>query len=200
MEPTENRLFDLLETYSFAALTEEDRLFVLSNMTEEEFRVQQKVLVAADQLVYPQAVPLPLALPAKKSGGLMTPIPLYKSLISAAAAAMFIFFFWPKEQEGEKIVYLDKYSPADTIYKTKIVHDTVFKEKGGTLLAVNQKNPDTIYLYQENPSTAVAPRMLNATQSIPLPELNQALLKNRGKSLKEDNHSSLLPAISEFER
>ncbi len=198
MESIENRLFDLLETYSFEALTEDDRLFVLSNMTEGEFRAQQKVLVAADQLVYPQVVPLPLALPAKNAGFFMTPIPLYKSLLGAAAAAMLVFFLWPEEETTEKIVYVKKDTSVDTVFRTKTVHDTVFKEKRGTLLAVNSKTSDTIYLYRESSVGIESSRKLKPSNSMVLPELNEAQIKTNGKSLKEEEYSALLPTIEAF--
>ena len=197
MESIENRLFDLIETYSFEALSEDDRLFVLSNMSEAEFRVQQKVLVAADQLVYPQVVPLPMSLPEKKAGFLLTPIPLYKSLLGAVAA-MLVFFLWPKEETIEKIVYVKNEQPADTVFRTKIKHDTVYREKQAPLLAVNSKKPDTVYLVQESSIRYGQPRMLEATNAIPLPEWNEAQIKTKGKSLKEEDNSDLLPTVSAF--
>jgi hypothetical protein len=198
MESIENRLFDLIEIYSFEALSEDDRLFVLSNLTEAEFRAQQKVLVAADQLVYPKVVPLPLALPAKKAGFLLAPIPLYKSLIGAAAAALLVFFMWPSRENTEKIVYVKNDQPVDTVFRTKIKHDTIFREKQAPLLAVNGKKPDTVYLYQENSVSYEQPRMLKATNSISLPELNEAQIKTKGKSLKEEAGSELLIKMDDW--
>lgn len=198
MESIENQLFDLLESYSFEALNEDDRLFVLSQMTEAEFRTQQKVMVATDHLIYPMAVPLPLKLPSKKSGFLLTPIPLYKSLIASAAAALLMFFFWPREETPEKIVYVENDHSTDTVFKTKIIHDTLYEVKKGSLLAVNTKLPDTVYVYSESSDVNEPSRKLKASNSIPLPELNEAQLKNNGKSQKDEDHSNLLPAISAF--
>lgn len=200
MEATENRLFDLLETFSFEALTEEDRLFVLSNMTEAEFRNQQKVLVAADQLVYPQVTPLPLALPTKKSGFLLAPIPLYKSLLGAAAAALFVFWMWPETKMEERIVYVKTEIPGDTIITTKTLYDTVFKVKEKILYAANQKPNDTVYLYTDNSSASSNRKMLEANISIPLPALNEAKIKTKGKSLKEEDYAIFLPEIPQFNK
>ncbi len=198
MEPLENRLFDLLENFTFEDLSEDDRLFVLSNMSEDEFRGQRKILAVADQLEYPKAIPLPLALPAKKGALLMTSIPLYKSLITAAAAALLVFFFWPKNDPQEKIVYLNKPGTRDTIYHTKIVHDTIFQVNTKYLFASNTKKRDTVYLPVYVANTAVEPRMLNGASSVQLPELSENNLRNKGTSLRDENPSHLLPEILEF--
>lgn len=200
MEPVENRLFDLMENFTFEALSEDDRLFVLSNMTEEAFRAQQKIFAATDQLEYPNAIPLPLALPSKKGALLMTPIPLYKSLIGAAAAALLVFFFWPKNSSQEKIVYVDKPYTSDTIYKMKIVYDTVFKVQTKTLLAVNDRKTDTVYLPSQSANAIAETRKLNGTSSIPLPALHENQLKNKGTSLRDENSTYLLPEMTAFGR
>ncbi len=199
MEPSEIRLYDLLESTDFDNLSEDERLFVLSQMTEQEYRQQRYILVSASELDFPQAVPLPLLIPAKGQGFLTRSIPLYQVFMGAAASLLFVFFLWPKEKTNSEIIYVQGKTIVDTVFQTKTLFDTLFIEDTKTKRIAQNKTPDTVYILKQNYSSShLPPRKLEAPNAVSLPDLNPNQLKNKGRSMKEDDVTNLLPETRNF--
>ncbi len=194
MESIENRLFDLLEKFSYEALSEDDKLFVLSQMTEQGFRNQQKVLLAADELVYPAPAPLPLVIPSKKSGFWMSPVPLYQIFLGAAAAIIAVILLWPKENDRNNLTAIKP----ETIYKTEIVHDTVFERIEKEIPVAMASIPETVYIYQQSTNLPPPERMLEVNQTNSAIKINPSDLTSNTKSMKNDETAKLLPEVPEF--
>lgn len=201
MEPIENRLFDLLESFDFDQLSLEDKSFVLSNLSENDYRQQRKILAASADIKFPKAVPLPLVLPKPKTQFFSIPIPLYRVLIGAAASIVLLFYLWPKETLTKDSLYLHGKAIVDTVYQTQTLFDTVFIREKQNEKIVRSEIHDTVYIVLENIlSTSISGRKLIGSNTVSLPKLDADHLKNTGKSLKDDDVSHLLPKLPYFEK
>ena len=198
MESVESKLFDLLEIFSFEQLDSAQKSFVLQNMTQEEFRAQQKIMVAAGLIEFSEVTPLPLVVTKKKAAGLLIPIPLYKILTGAAATFLSVWFCWPTEtNEGTQIIG-ETNIIRDTIFVTKIQHDTIRLYVEKPLLSKNEKAPDTVYIYEKSNNQLVSQRMLEPAENQPNIVLNDKTLKTKGTPIKDDETMNLLPSVQAF--
>lgn len=198
MESIDNRLFDLLESFTFDALNEDDKLFVLTHMTEQEFRNQQKIIAATDELEYPAVVPLPLAIPNKKGGFWMAPVPLYQLLAGVAAAIIAVVLLWPKNQEGIQSMYTLNSNIADTVYHTKLVHDTVYKTEIEKIYISKNVEPKTVYVDCDLSNSKGPKRMLEVNTNGNSPSINPNDLTSKTNSMKNDETLKLLPEARGF--
>lgn len=198
MESIDNRLLDLLESFTFDALNEDDKLFVLTHMAEQEFRNQQKIIAATDELEYPAVVPLPLAIPNKKGRFWMAPIPLYQLLAGVAAAIIAVVLLWPKNQEGIQSMYTLNSNIADTVYHTKLVHDTVYKTEIEKIYISKNVEPKTVYVDCDLSNSNGPKRMLEVNTSGNSPSINPNDLTSKTNSMKNDETLKLLPEARGF--
>lgn len=186
-------LFDLISSKPYATLTAEEKAFVDQRISPEEYELQRKVMMATEELNYPDALPLPLEQPVKATPILMRSIPLYQVLVGAACLLLGFFLFTGKGGEV-RIGLIDepiRFSISNSPQVVQVVHDTVDR------IVPDLKSPikiirDTISIVrfeESNPHT----RMLDARVPTMTVALNSDLLETKGKSSKEDNSTSVLP-------
>lgn len=181
---TEERLFDLLERSDFEDLNDEERSFVLSHCTEQEYCFQRAIFTQASDLETPELEPKPLLLPVLSKP--VKTIPLYQALLAIAAIIILFICCIPWLRDGQM-----KQTPlvADSdSTRTIVVHDTVLQVQTEikyvdriTVKRVYESNDQLDATYRDD-----EPKLLNAPQTLLLPELNKDLLSNRGKSWKDD--------------
>ncbi|MGJ8660800.1 MAG: hypothetical protein ACSHXL_02055 [Bacteroidota bacterium] len=198
MESVESKLFDLLEAFSFDELEESQQNFVLLHMTKEEFLAQQKVMRNAGLIDFPEAVPQPLSLEKRQASGLLIPIPLYKVLLGAAATFLGLWFFWPSNGQDKSEFLVQTKVVRDTVYLSKVKHDTIRINAEKTILAKNERKPDTVYVYENDNDPLVTQRMLEPGVNQTSLVLNEKNIATKGSSLKNDETMNLLPAVPAF--
>lgn len=185
MEHIPVELFDLLESVSFDALSQEQRQLVLQWMTEEEYRAHQKITLEAAELEYTLPESAPLVIPESHQPFWKKPIPLWQA-VSSIAAILLLFFFLPQQSESTPAVA--KATPA-----IQFVHDTVIQQlPPDTIFTVATRwIIDTIYigstLVQELPQ-----RILDAPNNLYIP-LKAAFSEVSSISLKEEKNRISIP-------
>ena len=186
----EQQLQMLLLHKRFEALTEEERVFVLEEMTEADYRLESEIIHVAPELfdeTDEHTVP-PLLLPAQHKKGLSRQMPVYQTLITVAATVILMWLIIPqstitKVAAGEpEYVY-----QTDTVERIVVKHDTIYQTVDKPVYI---EKP----IYVELTSTPLKeePRLLNATANIPVPELNRQSALNKGTSLNQDDISTLI--------
>ncbi|MBC9811975.1 hypothetical protein H9Y05_05735 [Crocinitomicaceae bacterium CZZ-1] len=185
MEHIPVELVDLLESLSFDALSQKQRQLVLNQMTEEEYRAHQKIILEATELDYAIPEVAPLIMPKPSQPFWKKPIPLWQA-VSSVAAVLLLFFFLPRDSEAP--VTISKTSPA-----IQFVHDTVVKQlPADTVFTVATRwIIDTVYigstLVQELPQ-----RILEAPNNLYIP-LKDAFSGISSVSLKEEKNRISIP-------
>ncbi len=194
LNSNETRLFDLIESQDFAALNQADKIFVLKQMTEEEYQFQRKIIAEADTLFEDQISPKPLIISdqTNKEKGIV--IPLYQALLAVASVIIIFLIVWPKNEIIDKNDI--QLSENDTIIKTKIVHDT-FVKYVPEIKFVEKIIPETkieyVTVYQNKQMEE--PRLLEVAQNLNLPTITKEAIVNKGNSLKEDQSSKFIKPI-----
>lgn len=187
----EERLFDLLDQKDFEQLTAEEKAFVETHFSQEEYRLQRQMIGESASLYEetPDAPPLVIPIPAVKPSFLGTTIPLYQALIGIAATVALFLSIWPNEPEttnnsGNKPAL----SKTDTIIQTQIIHDTVIRYKnyrsGNQAPSAAAKTDDEQFL-------AAQMRLLEAN-TVELPDLVLEMNRPTGNSLSNDPASERL--------
>jgi len=139
MSTKDDKLLKLLEQKAFAALSNEERAFVLDYVSEHEYELQREVFNMGAELIEEESAflsPDPRissnlreALAGREqrnsiwkrvSDLMLKPIPAYQ--MAAVLVALLVLFVWKSNTH-----------PTDVVYKEKIVylekHDTVYVEK-----------------------------------------------------------------------
>lgn len=194
LNPDEEKLYDLLESKDWNALTETEKALVLRQMTAEEYSFQRRMLAEASDDLYPETEkPLPLVIPMHRKPLIQRSIPLYQALAAVAAVIVFFLLIRPAQIETPVVIQSpESVQQAQTTVQT--VHDTVIRYVVSSQ-KVQQKVVDTIREFLAFPEAAQEPRMLEAANDLPPADLSRERLENRGVSLKEENTSHLLPKI-----
>lgn len=187
INPSEERLFDLLETKNFGELTIEEKSFVLSFLTEENYTFQRRILMEASEgsIVLPEVKPL--SLPASKKQ--FKTIPLYQAVLAVAAVVLLFILIWPQNTIVSTSNQIIK--KTDTVFVAQdIIHDTIVKfvNLGKTVVHVH----DTIQtLITQLQAPATETRLLEVQNNFNLPALSTELFVSKGISLKEDSSFTL---------
>lgn len=187
----EERLFDLVDQKDFEQLTAEEKAFVETHFSQEEYRLQRQMIGESASLYEetPEAPPLVIPIPAAKPSFIGTTIPLYQALIGIAATVALFLSIWPNEPEttnnsGNKPAL----SKTDTIIQTQIIHDTVIRYKnyrsGNQAPSAAAKTDDEQFL-------AAQMRLLEAN-TVELPDLVLEMNRPTGNSLRNDPASERL--------
>lgn len=187
----EERLFDLVDQKDFEQLTAEEKAFVETHFSQEEYRLQRQMIGESASLYEetPEAPPLVIPIPAAKPSFIGTTIPLYQALIGIAATVALFLSIWPNEPEttnssGNKPAL----SKTDTIIQTQIIHDTVIRYKnyrsGNQAPSAAAKTDDEQFL-------AAQMRLLEAN-TVELPDLVLEMNRPAGNSLRNDPASERL--------
>ena len=195
MEEQHERLFDLIESKSFEELTNEEKSFVLSHMTEAEYKLQQNVIAAAPALEYPDTDPLSLELPKAKKHFLNRSVPLYQVLIGAACL---VVLFMVGNQKSYSLNWRFSEYPLEISVtgasSGKIIHDTIVKEipvfrTASTIIR------DTVTIVErilQQPEQ----RLLEVKNTIVYPELSEKLLETKSTPFKDDQTAQFLPSMN----
>lgn len=194
----ETRLFDLIESTDYADLTGNDLLFVQLHITEEDYQLQRKIILASSTLFdsTPEVHPLNLSSTEEKLSKKGRTIPLYQALLAVASVAVFFLLIWPKNPTtiaGNSTVARN--NPVVKIEK-EIVHDTLIRYL--TKVQIVEKTIiDTVTTFiTETKFINEEPRLLNVSQSLSLPDLNKDVVATKGNSLKEDNSSRFILPVN----
>lgn len=212
MEQHEARLFDLLESKDFSELTAEELVYVGEYLTEDEYRFQQQLIRAAqDWAPEVEIEPLPLKLP-EAVGPLRRSIPLYQALL--AVAAVIVLFVVLRPFRETVLAPVENVEPLTKI-KTEIVHDTVVQYISKTDTVVLREKVPMRQEVVHVPVTANSERsdhrpaggkgsngvkpaeeliLPGTDNTMELPELNEAAMRNEGQSMRKDETYQLIPA------
>lgn len=194
LNPNENLLVDLIENYDFFELNEKDKLFVLEQMSQEDYDFQRTIISEANHVWETIITPRPLEIVSKNTQRKGIVIPLYQAILAVASVIILFILIWPKDQiNNDKVL---KFSENDTIIQTKIVHDT-FVKYVPKIKYVEKNIPQTkieyITVYEDK--SMDEPRLLDVAQSLNLPPITKELIQNQGNSLKEDQSSRFIKPI-----
>jgi hypothetical protein len=188
----ESRLFDLIESTKFSDLSIKDRLFVESQMTEEEYSLQRRIMYDSSELFSNNIEPIPLVIPTNKK---VRTIPLYQALLAIAAVFVFFFCIWPTETT---VIPEPMASNQKTVIEKEYIHDTLVRyiTKIQTVEKVVFDTVNTFVTEIRHPQQE--PRLLEVPNSLSLPELNKELIATKGESLKEENNIRFILPMNHF--
>jgi hypothetical protein len=199
MEDDLSRLFDLIESKPFGELNNEERDFVLKQITEEEYSLQRKIHASARELAFEEAIPAPLVIPAAKKQILTRTIPLYQVLIGVACLLVGFFVFSNRKGNSIDIQFLENPVQVSLINapgEVKIIHDTI-REKLGLRSPV-QVVRDTVTQVQTVFVTRNETRLLEAGNTLNSIPLDKNLLETGALSAKDDGSVKLLPNLNDY--
>lgn len=190
----ETRLFDLIESTDYADLSQSDLQFVQLHISEEEYTLQRKIIGDASS-VYPDEVnPDPLVLPFTEMEKGKT-IPLYQALLAVASVITFFLLIWPKNQDHSSSATASAGKPVVKIQK-EIVHDTVVQYLT-KIQTIEKTVVDTVTEFiTETKFIMQEPKLLEASQTLTLPDLTKETISTKGNSLKEDNSSRFIISVN----
>jgi len=196
LSKNENRFYELVQSKNYSELNSADQKFVLTMTTQVDYELERHVILTASTLFEDEekAIPVPLFIPQKSNGMLFVKMPIYQSLFAVAATVIFMLLVFPIHTENgslitktEYIVKTDTVEIETEIYKYDTIYHTIEKP-----IYIKQ---DVLVESNSNPCVSPiqeAPRLLQSTQNMNLPDLTEQLTDNKGTSLKDDNLSSLI--------
>ncbi|WP_300659954.1 hypothetical protein, partial [Fluviicola sp.] len=130
MEEQHARLFDLIESKPFEALSAKEKSFVLKHLSMEEYAFQRKIIASTAALEYETEEPLPLVLKSEKNLFFPRSIPLYQAMIGAACLILVFVAVWPGKYQQLKISLAG--NPVNISLpgaaSVQVIHDTITKE------------------------------------------------------------------------
>lgn len=192
LNEAEQRLLELVESTSFDQLSKEEKTFVLKHMSKEEYELRTIVLREGKN-AYESLEPRKLLLEEEEKRGMLIPIPLYQTVGAVAAAFLIAFFLFkqsPEEIINSEAVPLAK---VDTVYVEKVLHDTVVQYKTEYIDRVIReqisRNAEVIVESRERGSSM-------SSQSPSMPDLVEINLKNKGKSMQDDETLELVQGLA----
>ncbi|CAG5081788.1 hypothetical protein [Parvicella tangerina] len=126
----EIRLQELLEQKQFEELSADEKSFVLTLLTKEEYQLQRNIIIESATLYADKqnAIAPPLVPINECKGFWFKSLPLYQSGIAVAAVVLITWFIKPLEKEVIKTEAQTEYiTKVDTLIKTEYVYDTVYE-------------------------------------------------------------------------
>ena len=182
LNDNEERLFDLLDQKDFDQLTAEEKAFVEAHFSQAEYRLQRQMIRESEDLYEAVSKAPPLVIPASGSSFAGKTIPLYQALIGIAATVALFLSIWPDQTETSQLPNSKPVlSKTDTIIQTQIIRDTIIRYKNyrNNNQSARTEQPDKQVL-------ATQMRLLEATNSVPLPDIVSEMNRPAGSSLKDD--------------
>jgi hypothetical protein len=186
-EEIDARLFDLIASTNFEDLSNLDQAFVLSHMTEAEYRLHGTIQSAAmaEEVTIP--APTPLVIPRAKTVWYKRSIPLYQVISGAAVLLLCFWVLRNPETTSPRVTQPVK----NNTTASQIIYDTIVREIPVIQTAIRYVH-DTVKEIQYELYTLAPNREIQVAREIePIP-LTDALLKSKAPSLKEDKSSGLL--------
>lgn len=175
----EEKLVDLLEQKSFDELTNEEHVFVLKHLSEEEYRMQHTVFCQLANLETPQLTVQPLVIKAEKKAIV---VPLWQVLAGAACLILAFILAYPKDEVVEFADSKRVKKEIDTLYVQRV--DTIYipseKEKNKVVYRT-----DTVHITEYRTKEV----------SVNTPENNVVVSPSTkpGSTLKEDRDLGWVP-------
>lgn len=194
LNQNESKLFDLIESTDYFNLSNEDKKFVASQISEEEYQLQRRILSDSSNLFENEEIkPLPLMIPIEQKSKRVKTIPLYQAILAVASVCILFLLFWPINNkimnQGNEFVAASK--PKDIIQKENI-HDTIVQYIHDVKV-IEKIVIDTVREYiTETNFTIPDNRLLEATNSISIPVLKKEDIITKGVSLKDDQSSRFI--------
>jgi hypothetical protein len=183
---------ELIETKVYDDLTLLERNLVLSEMTEDEYRLRALAISEA-RFVYADVEPRPLVL-EKQRKGILVPIPLWQAAASVAAAVIVSFFVF----RTNDTVVIEKEVPlmaaADTIYLERNIVDTVVEYRTLFIDKTSASVEKDLMASKVNNEAVELNNNSNNSAQV-LADLDPEKLVNKGKSLANDETFSLIDGL-----
>jgi hypothetical protein len=181
----QERLQTLLESKAFKALSDDERAFVLTHLSMEEYMLQHTILFESKEL-HDAYEPRALMLNEKKRGVV---IPLYQAIAGVAAAVIISFFIFRSETTTvlpeEKTIL----AQTDTVYVDKMLIDTVVEYRTRYIerdAQTTYSNEVTSAQIDKTPAVSLSPPVLL--------QLSSMDLTNKGDAGINDESIGLLNA------
>jgi hypothetical protein len=193
LNKNELELQNLLETKNFDELSDSERVFVMTQMSKNDYVLSRSILLTAPTIFDDEIIPTPVPLIINKSSKATGyyQLPLYQAIMAVAATIAIMLLVLPINKV-EQITSVPEYIvKTDTIEIEKeiIMYDTFYQTVEKPIY-INRKvlveNSNCVEPIQE------APRLLNSNEGSYLTELTQTTIENKGVSLRNDNVSSLI--------
>jgi hypothetical protein len=175
----EEKLVDLLEQKSFDELTNEERVFVLKHLSEEEYRMQHTVFCQLPHLEIPPLTVQPLVIEKEKKALV---VPLWQVLAGAACLIIAFVLAYPKNESVEVANSKPVKKEIDTLYVQRV--DTVYlsSEKGKNKVVYRT---DTVHITEYRTKEVYVNSPENNVVSSPVTK--------PGTTLKEDRDLGWVP-------
>ena len=190
----ETKLFDLIESKDFSDLNQADKIFVLEQISIEDYEFQRQIISEAKNVEKENLKPRPLQIPVNEKVSNGKVIPLYQAILAVASVVILFILIWPKNEIITKNPI--QLSENDTIIQTKVIHDT-FVKYVPEIKYIEKNNPQTkieyVTIYEQK--TSEEPRLLEVTQSLNLPPITKESIQKKGNTLKEDQSSKCIKPI-----
>lgn len=188
LSDNEEEIQRLIESKQFEALNANERKLVLSQMSEDEFKLAA-LAISESVHVYGDPEVLPLVIPAKKAG-VMIPIPLWQAVASVAAAVIVSFFIFRQEKIVEVKVGEGLIAKADTVYVENRIVDTVVQYKTQYVDRIIEPSPEEMIVIAGDIKLNNERR---STQEVA--DLDPSKLQNKGNSMANDKTFSLIEGL-----
>jgi hypothetical protein len=196
-EEIEARLFDLMDQKAFNDLNEEEKQFVLSQMSEEEYSFQQTLMEDTAELNYPDPTPLPLFSQKTTVVWYKRPIPLYQ-VLSGAAILVLIFSLFLKNETGGKLP-TNQTAQNDAEPVIQKIYDTIIREVPVFTSSIKVIH-DTVDRLQSVFTPSPTNRLINVPREFNSIPLQEVIASNQPPSFKEDKTASLLSSNQQSEK
>jgi hypothetical protein len=196
-EEMDARLFDLMDQKAFNELNEEEKRFVLSQMSEEEYSFQQTLMEDSADLNYPDPVPLPLSIQKTTVVWYKRPIPLYQVL--AVAAILVLMFTLFLKNESDVKLPTKQTAQNDSEPVIQVIYDTIIREVPvftSSIKVIHDTVDRLQSVFTPNPTN----RLINVPREFSSIPLQEVIASNQPPSFKEDKTASLLSSNQQSEK
>lgn len=196
-EVMDARLFDLMDQKAFNELNEEEKRFVLTQMSEEEYSFQQTLMEESADLNYPNPAPLPLSIQKTTVVWYKRPIPLYQ-VLAIAAILVLMFTLFLKNESGVNLP-TKQTAQNDTEPVIQVIYDTIIREVPVFTSSIKVIH-DTVDRLQSVFTPSPTNRLINVPREFTSIPLQEVIASNQPPSFKEDKTASLLSSNQQSEK
>lgn len=181
----QEKLFDLIDQKNFEQLTDSEKNFVLSFMSQSEYENRRSIISQSKSAFADDVIPLaaPLAIqPTISHAKYKRTINLYRAMLAAAALIILFLLVVPTITNNPTIKNDEVIVQHDTVTIEKEIFDTVVIEK-----TVPQIVKEKIYVQAPTYETC-SPEELRLLETGPVRpvSIDAVLTENNGKSITKD--------------